>query len=79
MIPGFNEYGVNAAKRWLHRMVNDAEDGEGFVITKNDKPVAVLIGIEEYDRRTFHGEWPGPCPTTPGCVLPSGHRGRCAT
>ena len=24
------------------------------------------------DRRSFHGEWPGPCATA-GCILPAGH------
>lgn len=33
----------------------------------------------EDDRRTFHGEWPGACISRPGCPLPSGHRGRCAS
>lgn len=32
----------------------------------------------ETDRRTFHGEWPGPCSKPNPCVLPNGHRGRCA-
>lgn len=32
----------------------------------------------EDDRRNFHGEWPGSCPST-GCTLPSGHRGNHAT
>lgn len=33
---------------------------------------------DEYDRRTFHGEWPGPCDQRRRaipCVLPRGHRG----
>lgn len=29
------------------------------------------------DRREFTGEWPGPCLRTQGCVLHTGHRGRC--
>lgn len=36
------------------------------------------ITWEEDDRRTFHGEWPGPCPSSAWCSLPFGHRGRCA-
>lgn len=36
----------------------------------------------EDDRRTFHGEWPGPCEKlsdgAPPCTLPAGHRGNCA-
>lgn len=31
----------------------------------------------ESDRRTFRGDW-RPCTATEGCVLPGGHRGRCA-
>lgn len=31
------------------------------------------------DRRCFKGEFPGWCAKTPGCVLPAGHHGRCAT
>lgn len=30
------------------------------------------------DRREFTGEWPGPCTITEGCVLHTGHHGRCA-
>jgi hypothetical protein len=30
------------------------------------------------DRRTYHGEWPGPCDSA-GCILPLGHHGRHAT
>jgi hypothetical protein len=30
------------------------------------------------DRRNFYGAWPGAC-SDPGCVLPSGHRGRHAS
>lgn len=33
---------------------------------------------DEDDRRTFHGEWPGDCPSD-GCTLPLGHRGNHAT
>jgi len=29
------------------------------------------------DRRTFHGEWPGPCKFF-GCILPNNHPGECA-
>lgn len=32
----------------------------------------------EQDRRTYHGEWPGPCDEA-GCILPLGHYGRHAT
>jgi len=31
------------------------------------------------DRREYTGEWPGPCVETPGCVLHTRHKGRCAT
>lgn len=31
------------------------------------------ITWDDADRRTFYGEWPGPCPEV--CVLPLGHRG----
>jgi hypothetical protein len=30
------------------------------------------------DRREFTGDWPGPCTKLPGCVLHTGHHGRCA-
>ena len=31
------------------------------------------------DRREFTGNWPGPCTgKVPGCVLHTGHHGRCA-
>lgn len=30
------------------------------------------------DRREYTGDWPGPCPVTPGCTLHLGHHGRCA-
>ena len=33
---------------------------------------ATTIDWDEGDRRTFHGDWPGPCPSA-GCVLPAGH------
>lgn len=33
-----------------------------------------VVKWEEGDRRTFHGEWPGDCPT-PECVLPVNHHG----
>lgn len=41
-----------------------------------------LTNVEwlEDDRRTFHGDWPGACRRAEqlaGCVLPTGHRGRC--
>ena len=34
---------------------------------------ATAVKWHESDRRTFHGEWPGPCPEN--CTLPLGHRG----
>lgn len=30
------------------------------------------------DRREFTGDWPGPCTKLAGCVLHTGHHGRCA-
>jgi hypothetical protein len=33
-----------------------------------------IVAWEEGDRRNFHGEFPGWCQRTPGCVLPAGHR-----
>lgn len=32
----------------------------------------------EQDRRTYRGDYLGPCTNALGCVLPAGHRGRCA-
>jgi len=31
------------------------------------------------DRREYEGSYPGHCELTPGCILPAGHHGRCAT
>lgn len=36
------------------------------------------IDWEDGDRRTFYGEYPGPCTKTDGCVLPAGHPRDCA-
>ena len=36
--------------------------------------VTVVEWADE-DRRSFRGEWPGPCPVLVGCFLPAGHRG----
>lgn len=36
-----------------------------------------LVWMDD-DRRNFHGTWPGRCQTVGGCVLPTGHDGRCA-
>ena len=33
----------------------------------------------EADRRNFHGQWPGECEKTEGCILPRGHWGNCET
>jgi len=39
----------------------------------------MMISWRAGDRREYVGPWPGPCSKTPGCVLHTGHRGRCAT
>jgi hypothetical protein len=36
------------------------------------------ISWQAGDRREFTGDWPGPCAKLPGCVLHTGHHGRCA-
>lgn len=33
-------------------LVEACEDGEAFTITRDGKPIAVIIGIEEYERLT---------------------------
>lgn len=37
----------------------------------------VLVWMDD-DRRNFRGDWPGRCQQVAGCVLPTGHVGRCA-
>lgn len=32
-----------------------AQDGEAFTITRDGKPIAVVIGIEEYERLSMTG------------------------
>jgi hypothetical protein len=40
---------------------------------------ATIIAWVAGDRREYTGGWPGPCVLTRGCVLHTGHVGRCAT
>lgn len=38
-----------------------------------------VISWDDFDRRCFHGEWPGDCAGLGGtCLLPGGHNGECA-
>jgi len=37
-----------------------------------------VISWQAGDRREYTGEWPGPCVLVKGCVLHTGHVGKCA-
>lgn len=41
--------GVKEAHRKLPRLIRDAEAGKQIVVSRNGKPVAVVIGVKEYN------------------------------
>ncbi len=41
--------GVKEAHRKLPRLLHDAEAGKQIVVSRKGKPVAVLIGVKEYN------------------------------
>lgn len=50
MNPALNPFEMRKRRRdALAALVDEAEQGQAFTITNDGKPVAVLIGIEEYE------------------------------
>lgn len=45
-----HEFSVAEARRTLPSLIRDAERGEAVRLTRRGKPVAVLIGYEEFER-----------------------------
>ena len=47
-----HEFSVAEARRTLPSLIRDAESGQAVRLTRRGKPVAVLIGHEEFKRLT---------------------------
>ncbi len=45
-----HEFSVAEARRTLPSLIRDAESGQAVRLTRRGKPVAVLIGHEEFER-----------------------------
>ena len=45
-----NQYSLLQAQEQLTKIIREVEDGTPVEITRDDKPVAIVISIEEYNR-----------------------------
>ncbi len=45
-----NQYSLLQAQEQLTKIIREVEDGTPAEITRDDKPVAIVISIEEYNQ-----------------------------